>query len=255
MNSNIGNILTRGKENTIKNIAIGAGVLVYLGMLLYSSVHNYSVLTRGVEGDMVIWALLGVVALEVSAAALPLALHYWCYANSHRYAALTFYAVDILLLVANVVLDYAITAGETLPPWIKIYQFYGAPVVPIIAGLGWSVLFMLDPSQKERTMSEMLKAATREALSVRIAEQAQNADINKAVEQAALEMARAIVRETLGVALTNSGSSAANEIGAGEIGPSQSRQKSATSKNKETNAMLQRVGGVIPLSGNGNGTH
>lgn len=243
MNGNIGGIMTKGRDAAIKSLAIGAGVIVYLGMLAYSGVHNYSVMTRGIQGDMIIWAMLGVMALEVSAAALPLALHFWCYADMHRIAAFTFYAVDIALIVGNVVLDNAITAGETLPAWIKIYQFYGAPIVPIIAGLGWSVLFLLDPSQKERATSETLKAATREALSVRIAEQAKSADISEAVDKAAGEMARAIILETLGVVSATSG---ASTTGKPETG------KSATNKNNG-NGMLQSVGGVLPLSGNGNG--
>lgn len=234
MNGNIGNIMTKGRDAAVKSIAIGAGIIVYLGMLAYSGVHNYSVMTRGIQGDMIIWALLGVMALEVSAAALPLALHYWCYADLHRIAAFAFYAVDITLIVGNVILDNAITAGETLPAWIKIYQFYGAPIVPIIAGLGWSVLFLLDPSQKERATSETLKAATREALSVRIAEAAKGADISEAVDKAAGEMARSIIMETLGV-----------------VSATSTTVKSATNRN----AMLQSVGGVLPLSGNGNGRH
>ena len=198
MNGNIGDILTKGRDEAVKRLAIGAGILVYVGMLAYSGVHNYSVMTRGLDGSMVVWAMLGVVALEVSAAALPLALHWWAYAPLHRYAAFAFYAVDIALIILNVVLDYAITAGETLPDWIKIYQFYGAPVVPIVAGLGWSVLFLLDPAQKERATNETLKAATREALSVRIAEQAKSTDISAAVESAAADLARSIVLDTLG---------------------------------------------------------
>jgi len=241
MNGNIGDILTKGRERAVKSLAIGAGILVYLGMLAYSGVHNYSVMTRGIEGDMVIWAMLGVVALEVSAMALPLALHFWCYDTMHRIAAFSFYAVDIVLIVGNVILDNAINAGETLPQWIQIYQFYGAPIVPIIAGLGWSVLFMLDPSQKERATSETLKAATREALSARIAEQAKSTDISEAVNKAAGVLARSIVNETLGVSI----SSAASATSKAEQG------KSVTNKNNGSGT-FQNVS-VLPLSGNGNG--
>ncbi len=233
-------------ERAVKSLAIGAGVLVYLGMLAYSGVHNYSVMTRGIEGDMVIWALLGVVALEVSAMALPLALHFWCYDTMHRIAAFSFYAVDIVLIVGNVILDNAINAGEALPQWIQIYQFYGAPIVPIIAGLGWSVLFMLDPSQKERATSETLKAATREALSARIAEQAKSADISEAVNKAAGVLARSIVNETLGVSVSSatSGENATSATSKAEQG------KSANKHNGS--GAFQNVS-VLPLSGNGNG--
>lgn len=195
----VGGMMQEGKNKALKSLAIGAGVLVYVGMLAYSAVHNYSLLTRGIAPDMVIWAALGVVALELSAAALPIALHWWTHSPLQRFGAFAFYGVDIALILLNVVLDFAITAGETMPAWMNLYQFFAVPVTPVLAGLGWSLLFLLDPSQRERAMTETLRAATREALGNRIAQAAKSADISESVNAAAGVLARQIVADTLGI--------------------------------------------------------
>ena len=201
----VGNTLQSGTKAAWKTLALLAGVLVYVGMLLYSAVHNYSLMTRGVAPDMIVWAVLGVVSLEVSAAFLPIALHYWTFAPMHRIACFVFYAVDLALIFANVILDFSINAGEAMPAWLAMYLFYGVPATPVIAGLGWSVLFLLDPASREMAMIENLKAATRESLAVRIAEQAKATDVSGMVDQAAQEMTRALVADTLGASVAASG--------------------------------------------------
>ena len=132
-----------GSKKAWKSLAFMSGVLVYVGMLLYSGVHNYSLMTRGVAPDMLVWAVLGVVALEISAAALPIALHFWTHAPMHRIAAFAFYAVDLGLIFLNVILDFALTSGEAMPEWMGMYLFYGVPATPVLAGLGWSILLSL----------------------------------------------------------------------------------------------------------------
>ncbi len=202
-NYSVGAMMQDGKNKALRTLAITAGIIVYVGMLAYSAVHNYSLLTRGISQDMIIWAALGVVALELSAAALPIALHWWTHAPMQRIAAFGFYALDIVLILGNVVLDFAITAGETMPAWLEIYRFFAVPVTPVLAGLGWSMLFMLDPSQRERAMAETLRASTREVLANRIAQAAKAADISLSVDRAANSLARQIVSDTLGVTSEN----------------------------------------------------
>jgi hypothetical protein len=201
MSSSIGDVMKQGQEKALRSLAIGAGIVVYLGMLLYSGVHNLALMTRGISPEMQIWAILGVVALEISAAALPLALHYWTHAPGQRMAAFAFYGIDLALILANVTLDFALTAQETLPTWLSFYLFYVVPTTPIIAGLGWSILLLLDPAQKQRATIESLKAGTMEVLANKIADAARAADVNQAVDQAAGEMARTIITNTLGVSV------------------------------------------------------
>lgn len=196
----IGDSMTEGRDKAFKSLAICAGMLVYVAGLLYSGVHNWRLMVAGVAGDLVIWAALGVVSLEISAMFLPLALHFWTHAPMQRIAAFAFYAVDLGLIILNVVIDYSTGIGTTtIPGWLEAYRYFGVPATPILAALGWSLLLLLDPSQRERAMVEALRASTREVLAARVAEQAKAADVGELVELAAANMTRDIVRSTLGV--------------------------------------------------------
>jgi hypothetical protein len=203
-NNSIGDVMSEGKTSALKSLAMLAGIIVYLGMIGYSAVHNIALLTAGIAPDMVAWALVGVVSLELSAVALPIALHYWTHAPMQRIAAFGFYGLDLIIVMFNVLVDYAVKtgAGAALPEWLIAYKFYLLPVGPIVCGLGWSLIWLLDPSQKERAMLETLRASTREVLSKRIAEQAKAADVSELVDNAAYNLARGVVATTLGASVT-----------------------------------------------------
>lgn len=192
--------MQNGQHNAIKGLAQVAGLVVYVGMIAYSAVHNWSLLSAGIAPTMRMWAAVGVIALELTALALPLALHFWLYAPLQRITGFAFYGLDLVMIISNVVLDYAIVGnGGALPTWLQIYKFYVLPATPVACGLGWSLLYLLDPAQRERALTETLRAATREALAGRIAEQAKSADITQAVDSAAGALAREIVGQTLGI--------------------------------------------------------
>ncbi len=197
MIGNVGDVLSESKDRALKGMAVAASVLVYVAGLVYAGVHNYTLMTRGVPADLLIWAILGVVALEISALILPIALHWWTHSPMQRFAAFGFYLVDLGLLFFNVVTDYGLTAGTDLPAWAGLYLSYIVPATPLLAALGWSIIWLLDPSERERAMQESLKASTREALSAKIAVAAREADIEGLVEQAARRMVFDIVGATL----------------------------------------------------------
>lgn len=198
--NSIAGTLQNGQSNALRKLAQSAGLVVYIGMIAYSAVHNWRLLSAGIAPGMAIWAAVGVIGLELTALALPLALHYWTFAAMQRLAAFAFYALDLALIFANVILDYALVSnGAPLPSWLQIYKFYALPATPVIAGLGWSLLMLLDPAQRERALTETLRAATRESLAGRIAEAAKSADITQAVDSAAGQLAREIVGQTLGI--------------------------------------------------------
>lgn len=203
MSGNIGEVMRAGRDDALKKVAIGVSLLVYAGMIAYSAVHNWRLLTAGVSPDMVIWAALGVVGLELTALALPVALHFWTFSPMQRYTAYGFYALDLALVFLNVVLDYAIFTGDmtAAPAWLTVYKFFMVPATPIIAGLGWSALWLLDPSAKERGMIETMKASTRAVLADRIAERARSESVDKQVDTAADLLVSDLVSQTLGASV------------------------------------------------------
>lgn len=194
----VGDILNDGKRNTIVKIILGAAIAVYLGFIGYSAVHNVHLMLRGVPADGQIFAILGIICLEVSAIFLPLALHFWTHAPSHKMAALICYVLYLLLIIVNIVADYNLVAGQALPGWVALYVEWVVPITPVIAGLGWAVLLGLDPSSKERARTAVLAAAVREAYSNRIAKAALNhqgadAIISARAEEAYLDLVQQIV--------------------------------------------------------------
>lgn len=203
MNDSPGDLMTVGRDRALKTVAIWASLAVYLGFIGYSGAHNWRLLQNGVAPDLRIWAAVGVIALELTALALPLALHFWTHSHLQRLLAFGFYALDLALIGANMILDYSeVTANlANLPPWLTTYLWLVVPACPVLCGLGWSLLWLTDPSQRERAMVETLRAATRESLIARIAQQARAADLTKDVDKAAAIMARDVIQETLGISL------------------------------------------------------
>lgn len=199
----VGNFMQKGKDQAIKTLVSFFGVLVYVAGIFYAEVHGYALLSRGVDPDMILWATVGIVALGITALFLPLGLHYSFHAPIQRFAAFSFYALDLGLLIFNAIADYTTKTSGVLPTWMEFYMFYVMPSTPIIAACGWSALALLDPGQRERGMVETLKASTREALAVRIAEAAKAVDVSAEVDQAAQEMARNIIGSTLGASTSS----------------------------------------------------
>jgi len=194
----VGDLMSEAKRRAFKALAIFVGIAVYAGMLLYAGVHNYSLFVRGLREDLVIFALLGLFTLELSAVGLPLAIHFWTAPGVHRIAALAFYLADLTLLGGNAVLDFHLNAGLPLTPWMRLYLDFVAPATPLLVGLMWSILFILDPANRIRDMEMELAAAARMALANRIAEAAKAADVNQIVEGAAQAMARDLVARAVG---------------------------------------------------------
>lgn len=194
-------VSTAMKENSrraLKGLAVFLSLTVYVAGLIYAGVRSYSLFARTVDPELLPLAILGIVALEVSALALPLAIHYWTAPGAQRLAALGFYLMDVGLIVFNSILDAAHHSGEILPGFMQAYGVYAVPALPVACMIGWALLWALDASSREHDMIETVRSATREALMAQIQKAAESVDITQAVEDAAGEAARALVGETLG---------------------------------------------------------
>ena len=196
-------VSTAMKDNqhrAMRGLAVGLSLLVYLAGLAYAGVRSYTLFAATIDASLLPLAVLGIVALEVSAVALPLAIHFWTQPGAQRFAAMGFYLVDLALIAANAILDAAHHSGTVLPDFLTAYGVYIVPALPLLCMSGWSLVWMLDPTSRERDMRESVKAATHEALLSQIQRAVEAADITQAVESAAGEAARALVGETLGSA-------------------------------------------------------
>lgn len=194
----IGDIARQNQAAAWRWIALLGSFITYSGMIAYSAVHNWSLLTRGIAIESRIWAGIGVISLEITALSLPLALHYWTHDSKQRITAFAFYMIDLFLVIFNVIVDYSITTETILPTWLQGYLFYIVPATPIVCGIGWTLIWLLDPSQRDRAMIETLKAATRQSLAQKIMDNARAIELDEYTESIAQTMASDIIRQTLG---------------------------------------------------------
>ncbi len=189
------------KENdskALRGIAVALGLIAYLGGLVYAGVRSYDLFARTLPAELLPLAIIGIVALELTALGLPLAIHYWTAPGIQRIAALGFYILDLALIAANAILDSAHNAGDLLPGFMAAYGTYIVPALPILVMVTWATLWALDPASRDRDMIAAVRAATKEAVRSQIIEEARAADITADVRQAARAMTREIVGETVG---------------------------------------------------------
>lgn len=185
-------------RQALKGLAVTLSLIVYLAGLLYAGVRSYSLFAATIAPDLLPLAVLGIVALELSAVGLPLAIHYWTAPGAQRLAALGFYLLDLGLIVGNSILDAARHSGDLLPGFLTAYGVYAVPATPVVCMVGWALLWALDPASREHDMIATVRSATHEALMAQIQKAAESVDITESVERAAGEAARVLVGETLG---------------------------------------------------------
>lgn len=197
MNS-ISNQTREQGRRAFKGFAIVLSFVVYAAALAYAGVRSYDLFARTLPADMLPLALLGILALEVTAVGLPLAIHFWTEPGSQRYTAYAFYALDLALIVGNSILDAAANAGTILPEFMQAYGTFAVPGLPVICMLGWSLIWLLDPSTQEHDMVAGVRAATRRVMLEKIVAAVDEVDITRTVQESARAVARATVADTVG---------------------------------------------------------
>lgn len=197
MNGNIGKQMQEGKSKAISGVITTAGIIVYIAAVFYAEAHNYTLMVQGIQPDMLPWAIVGIVSLGITALMLPLGLHSAFYDARQNLGAWLFYGLDLVLLIANAVIDYIANRQGALPGWGRFYLDYVVPMNPILVGLGWSLLLLADPKTRMRAAVETLAASTQTILIDRLEEAAKAEEISQAVDERAIQMARAIIDDTL----------------------------------------------------------
>lgn len=126
--------------------AIRIGVAVYIGVVLLFLAFYETLMVRQFAGNAVfVWiARVGSLLVSANSIALPLAMHFWTVARSHKITAIVFYAGDIILMALNVL---SAVDSAAMPAWVIAYRAY-APASIIYVLFGWAMLFITDPGQR-----------------------------------------------------------------------------------------------------------
>lgn len=234
-------------RKALRGLAVALSFVVYLAALIYAGVRSYDLFSRTLPPDMVPLALLGIIALEVTALGLPLAIHFWTEPGTQRMAAYIFYAVDLGLIIGNSVLDAAQNSGTILPEFMAGYGTFAVPGLPVLCMLGWALIWLFDPSTREHDMIAATQAAVRTSLLERIKEQVDETDIGAEVKAAAKAMTRDIVGGTLGQAQSRTSTRR----------KAQTEPKPETKEQPDTEAPTEVAVAApkVQISRNGNGSH
>ena len=197
-----GDFMSTGWSKSVKSITIFVSILIYLAGIVYAEVHGLNMLTKGVNPDFIMWAYIGMLALGLSAIALPLALHFWTFASMQRIFTFGFYALDLALLILNAFLDYGVNTGEQTTSWGGLYLTYIMPATPVICAIGWSVIWLLDPSTKSHVLRQTLRTAILEAKANQVASAAGTTQVSEQVKHAAQGEVEAALTELFGRPVT-----------------------------------------------------
>lgn len=194
----IGDIMKEATRRGIVKAVVTGSVIVYLGMVVYAEAHGINLLTKGVAPDFLIWAYMGMIALGLTAILLPLALHFWTHEFTHKLAAFLFYALDLTLLFVNSFTDYGGNTGQQLASWAQLYKDYVMPATPVIAGMGWAVLWLLDPSSRALAQRLTLRTAIMQKKSDQVMKAASDPRFNAIVDAAAQQEVEDTLAEFFG---------------------------------------------------------
>src|SRR5687768_8443723 len=123
----VGDILQKMGGEGLKWVVIVVSAIIYLAGIVYAEVHGLSMLTKGVEPDMRIWAGVGMIAAGLSAVLFPIALQVWAIEARHRIVTILFYAADFAFLAFNAFTDFNTETGQQLAPWAQSYVTYILP--------------------------------------------------------------------------------------------------------------------------------
>ena len=223
-------------------------VLVYLAGLGYSAVHQWRLLTRGLDPDLLMPAAAGIITLELMALALPLGLHHWFFDPYQRLAALLFYVLDLALIFLNVGISFTFVGlGKPMPTWVELYSEFVLPATPITAMVMSTALALLDPEVRRRAIALRVRAAASERLMIEIAQAATDEDIEVLVREAGEAYARVLVRQALGIPVTKDAGGQQDQKG--------NRQEEPVAVLPEPPEGIRPNGAYQPKPGDGQGVH
>lgn len=172
--------------SAMKMLALFAAALVYAGSVIYGDVMFLTIMQDAFpDGILGTLAMAGAVMTAASALILPLALHYWFAPGLQYVVGIIFWLIDIAVLALNSMLAYAVATGsDVLATWMPF-----SPATPLLAVIGWGVLFLLDPSHKLRHAQAELESDLIDIHTEQLRQAAKDAGVSATIQNGARQRA------------------------------------------------------------------
>jgi len=198
MSNSIGDRMADVERKSWGTISKMIGYVVYAGGVAYAEARAFSLFTKNLDADLLIVAIVGIVALGLTAVGAPLAYHWGTVPGTQRKWLVGFYAFDIAAMAANAVLDAAMHSAD-VTDILNLWRVYVLPALPLLCLLGWAVFMMIDPSHKRRDAIRSALDATEDEIAEKVVEEMRNTDITATVRKAAKTRANAIAARVTGI--------------------------------------------------------
>lgn len=184
-------------EKAAHFLLVGVAYLVYCAAVVYGDLMFLQVVGNMFSSDPVLHALSfgGAIMTAVSAMLLPIAKIRWLMPGPQMLAGWLFWFIEVGLLMANAALAYSLantTDNELMALWRPF-----SPATPMIAVLGWGILFMLDPRNKMRHAMFEGFADQVDQYSERMRVLTKSPEVKRIVDERALYWAKVLADETI----------------------------------------------------------
>jgi len=196
------NDLESRNSRAAKQILLLLGYAVYIAGVVFGDVMYLGMIRHLFpEGTLFYWfSMIGGVTTAASAIVLLLAKTYLFAPGLQTWGAVTFWLVEIATLGLNTILSFQLGSG--LQPadgsWLGLWAEF-SPASPIIAVLGWGLVFMLDPAAKLRHAQLELDADLTDELAKQLRLAARAPAVKGGVEQGAQRIAEEYMQRLTGV--------------------------------------------------------
>lgn len=175
---------------SLKTLALVGAILAYAGAVIYGDIMFLGVVQVAFPGSGIFQslAIAGALVTALSALVLPIALHWWFAPGLQFVAGVIFWVVDIAALAMNSILAFQVASGGVIDPWIETWRAW-SPATPMLAVLGWGLMFMLDESHKMRHAMAELEADQIDIYATRLRAAAKSQDVSDEITEAAKQAA------------------------------------------------------------------
>jgi hypothetical protein len=179
-------------------IAAGAAALLYAAAVIYGDIMFIQVVGDAFPdtGLLASLSLVGALVTAGSALILPLALHFWFSPGLQFWWGLIYWLADIAALAMNSMLAYKLATGQPLDgPFASWRDF--SPATPLLAVLGWGLVFMFDQSHTKRHAMAEMEADQVDEFNKQLRIAAKSDEVFGIIHGAAVDSANRYARDVL----------------------------------------------------------
>lgn len=146
----------------VRALAKTGSVLILVLGVMYCEIMYLSIVQAAFpNGFLRVFAAAGAVVGGLSVLLLLLSKSFWFTEGLQLVWSYIFTGLEVLALVANVLLAFEINSGH-VDEWLMVWKDF-SPATPVIAIIGWTIVWALDASAKRRHAATNMEDDQHEA--------------------------------------------------------------------------------------------